>query len=214
MQQFKLNVVCREKTGRGVARRLRAEGNIPACIYSKGNSRSITVSAVDFRSLSREIAGGAALIELADDKGEKTLTLIQDVQNHAIKARVDHIDFFEVARGEAFTTQVPVHLNGEKESYGVKNEGGMIDHASHEVEIRCIPSALPECIEVDVTDLKVGDSVHIRDLAAVKGVEFTGEPDQVIVSCQAPTVVVETTEEEVAAASSEVPASKVKSDEE
>ena len=70
MKQFKLNIINRENTGRGVARRLRAEGNIPACVYSKGNSRSISLSAVEFRDLKRSIGGGAALIELVDEKGE------------------------------------------------------------------------------------------------------------------------------------------------
>lgn len=212
MQQFKLNVLTRENTGRGVARRLRAEGNIPACIYAKGTSRSITVSAVDFRALTREIDGGAALVELTDDKGVSALTLIQDVQNHAIKARVDHIDFHEVSRGESFVAQIPVQLTGEKDALGVKNEGGMIDHASHEVEVRCRPSALPEFVEVDVSKLSVGDAIHVRDLAAIEGVEFLDEPDQVVVSCQAPTVAIEEPTEEVA--SGEVPASKVKADEE
>lgn len=214
MQQFKLNVVNRENTGRGVARRLRAEGNIPACIYSKGHSRSISVSTVDFRELSREIAGGAALIELTDDTGKAALTLVQDIQRHAIKDSVQHIDFFEVSRGESFVAHVPVHLNGESDAIGVKNDGGMIDHKSHEVEVRCRPSALPDFIEVDVSKLEVGQAVHIGELPVLDGVEYLGEPDQVVVSCQPPTVVVEKEETDVLEETAEVPASKVKSDEE
>lgn len=212
MQQFKLNVVNRENSGRGVARRLREEGKIPASLYSKGIARSITVSAVDFRELNREIAGGAALIELTDDAGQTALATIQEVQHHAIKSQVQHIDFLEVHRGESFVAHVPVHLNGEADALGVKNEGGMIDHKSHEVEVRCRPSALPDFIEVDVKGLSVGDAIHISDLPAIEGVEYLGEPEQVVVSCQPPTVAVETTEEDDAEDSAEVPASKVKSD--
>jgi len=211
MQQFKLNVVNRENTGRGVARRLRAEGNIPASLYSKGAARSISVSAVDFRELNREIAGGAALVELTDDKGASALATIQDVQHHAIKDQVQHIDFLEVHRGESFVAHVPVHLNGESDALGVKNEGGMIDHKSHEVEVRCRPSQLPEFIEVNVAGLSVGDAIHISDLPALEGVEYLGEPEQVVVSCQPPTVAVESAESDEDD-SAEVPASKVKSD--
>jgi large subunit ribosomal protein L25 len=212
MKQFKLNIVNREKTGRGVARRLRAEGNIPACVYSKGNSRSISLSDVEFRDLKRSIGGGAALIELVDEKGESALTLIQEIQRNAVKNCITHIDFHEVARGESFVAHVPVHLIGESDAVGVRNEGGVIDHKTHEVEIRCRPSKLPDHIEVDVTELAVGDAIHIGDLPAIEGVEYLGAEVQVVVSCQPPTVSVEADTEDAAVAADEVPASKVKDD--
>jgi large subunit ribosomal protein L25 len=210
MQQFKLNIINRENTGRGVARRLRAEGNIPACVYSKGHSRSISLSAVEFRELTRAIGGGAALIELVDEKGETALTHVQEVQRNAVKRCINHIDFHEVARGESFVAHVPVHLTGEADAIGVKNDGGVIDHKTHEVEIRCRPSKLPSQISVDVRGLAVGGAIHISDLPAIEGVEYLGTPIQVIVSCQPPTVAVEETTEAVAV--DEVPASKVKGD--
>jgi large subunit ribosomal protein L25 len=210
MQQFKLNIVNRENTGRGVARRLRAEGNIPACVYSKGKSRSISLSVVDFRDLKREIGGGAALIELVDEKGETALTHVQEIQRNAVKNCITHIDFHEVARGESFVAHVPVHLTGEADAIGVKNEGGVIDHKTHDVEIRCRPSKLPDHVEVDVSGLAVGEAIHISDLPALDGVEYLGTPIQVIVSCQPPTVAAAATEEVEEVAADEVPASKVK----
>ncbi|MEN8662408.1 MAG: 50S ribosomal protein L25 [Lentimonas sp.] len=217
MQKFKLNIVTRENTGRGVARRLRAEGKIPATLYGQGKARSITVSAVDFRDLNRELAGGSALVELTDEKGETALTLVQEVQKHAIKSRVEHIDFQEVERGQTFTTRVPIQLIGEADCLGVKNEGGVLDHKTHQVDIRCRPSNLPEGIDVDVSGLNVGDALHISDLAAIEGVEFLGEPIQVLVSIQAPTVqaepeAAEAAEATEAVAADEVPATKVKED--
>jgi large subunit ribosomal protein L25 len=95
MQQFKLNIVNREGVGRGVARRLRAEGNIPACVYSKGNSRSIALSLVDFRELSREMSG-ADLVELVDEQGAVALARVQEVQRNAVKNCITHVDFLEV----------------------------------------------------------------------------------------------------------------------
>lgn len=214
MQQFKLNIVNRENTGRGAARRLRAEGRIPGCIYSKGNSRSISLSAVEFRDLRRSISG-AALIELADEKGETALTNIQEIQRNAVKNCINHIDFYEVESGHAFVAQVPIHLIGEEESIGVRNEGGIIDHKTHAVEIRCMPSQLPDRVDVDVKHLSVGEAIHISDLPVLEGVEYLGTPAQVVVSCQPPSVaVVEETADEDAVAVDEVPASKVKSDSE
>lgn len=216
MQQFTLKIEERDKMGRQNARRLRRAGKIPACVYAKGESRPISVSAVDFRDLNREVAGGAALIELTNDDGDKALTLIQEVQRNAITDGIEHIDFQEVARGESFVTHVPIHLVGEDDAPGVKLEGGMIDHKAHDVEIRCRPSKLPDQIEVDVSGLSVGEAVHISDLTVIEGVEYLGDEAQVIVSCQPPTVAPEPSEtspeEEVAP--DEVPASKVKGDEE
>jgi len=213
MQQHTLKITNRENTGRGVARRLRAEGKIPASLYGQGNARSITVSAVDFRDLNREIGGGAALVELTDEKGVVALCLVQDVQYHAVKSSVDHIDFQEVERGHAFTTKIPVHLVGEADCVGVKNDGGVLDHKSHEVEIRCRPSKLPDHVNVDVSALGVGEALLISDLPVLEDVEYLGEPAQVIVSVQHPTVAAETTDDDApAVAADEVPATKVSDD--
>ncbi|MFT4902026.1 MAG: large subunit ribosomal protein L25 [Lentimonas sp.] len=214
MQQFKLNIVTREATGRGPARRLRAEGLIPASIYGQGKARSITVNAVDFRGLNRQIGRGAALVELTDEKGVTALSLIQEIQRDAIRDNVKHIDFQEVERGHSFVTSVPVHLIGEAEAIGVKFEGGVIDHKTHELEIRCRPSKLPNGINVDVKGLAVGAAIHISDLPVLEGVEYLGEPLQVVVSCQAPTVAVAVDATDAVVSASEVPSSRVKSDSE
>lgn len=210
MQTYSLNISTRDKTGRGVARRLRAEGRIPASLYGQGKARSITVSAVDFRTVNREIGGGAAVIELTDEKGETALSLVQDIQRDAVKNVINHIDFQEIERGHAFTTHVPVHLVGEANCVGLKN-GGVIDHKTHDVDIRCRPSKLPDHVEVDVSKLEVGEAIHINELPELEGVEYLGEPIQVVVSCQPPTVEVETTETEEVAAD-EVPSTKVSDD--
>lgn len=216
MQIYSLTISTRENTGRGVARRLRAEGRIPASLYGQGNARSISVSAVDFRTLNREIGGSAAVVELTDEKGETALSLVQDIQRDAVKNVINHIDFQEIERGHAFTTRVPILLIGENDCAGVKNHGGVIDHKSLELEIRCRPSKLPEHIVADVTNLDVGEAIHISDLPALEDVEFLGEPAQVIVSCQHPTLEAEPEEDDAdavaAVAADEVPATKVSDD--
>lgn len=207
MQTYSLNIASREKTGRGVARRLRADGMIPASLYGQGKARSISVSAVDFRTVNREIGGGAAVIQLTDEDGETALSLVQDIQRDPVKNTINHIDFQEIERGHAFTTHIPVHLEGEADCVGVR-DGGVIDHKTHEVDIRCRPSKLPDYINVDISGLEVGEAVHVSELPELEGVEYLNEPIQVVVSCQPPTVEAEPKETEEVAAD-EVPSTKV-----
>mgnify|MGYP005850015079 CR=1 FL=1 len=214
MQTYSLNISSREKTGRGIARRLRAGGQIPASLYGQGKARSIAVSAVDFRTVNREIGRGSAVIELTDEKGETALSLVQEIQRDAVKNVINHIDFQEIERGHAFTTQVSVYLLGESDCIGVKNDGGVIDHKTHELEIRCRPSKLPDYVEVDVSQLEVGDAIHINELPELDGVEFLGEPIQVIVSCQPPTVEAEPVPAADEVAADEVPSTQVSDEEE
>lgn len=193
MNQYKLKVVNREEVSRGAVRRLRAAGQIPANVYGKGEARAIQVSAVEFRDLSREIAGEAALVELNDDKGETTLTQVKSVQRNAIKGGIDHIDFQLVTRGEAMTTNIPVSLVNESDCVGVRVDGGMVEVQLHEVEVRCRPSKMPDNVPVDVADLKAGESIHVRNLPAIDGVEYLGNEDTVVVACAAAKVVAEPT---------------------
>ncbi len=214
MQQHKLNILTRESAGSSASRRLRIAGRIPACVYSKGNSQSISISAVEFRDLRRSLSG-AAMIELVDEKGETVLTNIQEIQRDIIKNSVNHIDFYEVERGQFFIANIPVHLVGEDESVGVRNEGGILDHKKHFLEVRCIPAKLPDQIDVDVRKLEVGEAVHVGDVEKIEGVEFLDTPSSVIVSCQPPALIQKEEEsEEESTAADEVPASKVKSDDE
>ena len=139
---------------------------------------------------------------------------VQDVQYHAVKSTINHIDFQEVERGQAFNTKIPVQLVGEADCIGVKNDGGVLDHKTLEIDIRCRPSKLPEHVEADVSALAVGDALTIADLPVIEDVEYMGEPKQVIVSVQHPTVAAEPAEEEVEeVAADEVPATKVSDDE-
>ena len=212
MQTYSLNISSRENTGSGVSRRLRAEGRIPASLYGQGNARSISISAVDFRNLNREIGGGAAVIELTDEKGETALSLVQDIQRDAVKNVINHIDFQEIERGHAFTTHIPVKLVGEADCIGVR-DGGVIDHKTHDVDIRCRPSKLPDHVEVDVRNLDVNQAIHVEELPELEGVEYLNEPAQVIVSCQPPTVEAEPEEDAEEVAADEVPSTKVSDDE-
>ena len=188
MQKSTLNVNNRIISNKGSLKRIRQEGLIPANIYGKSGAKAISLSSVAFRNLNKELSGTASLIELEDEKGDKSLTLIQSIQVNPITRVVDHIDFKEVSKGESFTASIPVSLTGVADCIGVKNDGGVINHKTHEVEVKCIPSKLPEKITVDVSNLNVGEAIHIQDLEKLDGVVFLGNGIQVIVSCQPPTV--------------------------
>mgnify|MGYP001194148235 CR=1 FL=1 len=196
MQKYTLNVKTRIPSNKGALKQLRKSGEIPGNIYSKGNAKSISVSTTAFRNVNKEIGGGAGLIELKDENGDLALTHVKGVQVNPISRIIEHIDFHEVARGETFDSKIPVVLTGVNDCLGVKNEGGMLDHKTLELEIRCRPSKLPDNISVDVSGLNVGDAVHVDDLVAIEDVEFLNTGIQVIVSCQPPTVAVEADEVE------------------
>ena len=181
-------------SNKGALKQLRKAGEIPGNIYSKGNAKSISVSTIAFRNVNKEIGGGAGLIELKDENGDLALTHVKGVQVNPISRVIEHIDFHEVARGETFDSKIPVVLTGVNDCLGVKNDGGMLDHKTLELEIRCRPSKLPENITVDVSGLNVGDAIHVDDLGAIEDVEFLNTGIQVIVSCQPPTVAAATDE--------------------
>lgn len=196
MKQLKINVNAREGKGRGPAKRLRMAGHIPAVIYGKHSEpRTVSLKSTDFARLLKETAGSKALVEIQQEGLPGTLSVIQEVQKDVVHDRVLHIDFHGVSASEKMDTSVAIHVVGE--SVGVKNEGGVIEMVSHEISVRCLPRDLPEYVEINVTDLKVTDSIHIRDLQEIPGVEFLGEPDQVLVSCSGPRVALEAETEEV-----------------
>ena len=203
MQKYTLNVNTRIPSNKGALKQLRKAGEIPGNIYSKGDAKSISVTTIAFRNVNKEIGGGAGLIELKDENGDLALTHVKGVQVNPISHVIEHIDFHEVARGETFDSKIPVVLTGVNDCLGVKNDGGMLDHKTLELEIRCRPSKLPENITVDVSVLNVGDAIHVDDLGAIEDVEFLNTGVQVIVSCQPPTVAAAADEAESTVASEE-----------
>jgi len=175
----KIEVTKRGSVGRGHCRRLRNSGRIPIVFYGKERNESYSLAEPDFRSL--EKVAGAALVELEPDEGEASLALIKEVQRDPCTDAVLHIDFIEVTRGQELQTKVPLVIIGEAE--GVKVEGGILDVMVREVEVRCRPSVLPSEIEIDVSEMNLGDSLHISALEEIEGVTYIGDDDLTLVSC-------------------------------
>ena len=180
MKKFSLNVTSRQVHGRGPARRLRLEGAIPAIIYGKSGNQSVAVKQEAFRDLMRAKGNAASLINL-DVDGKKMLSLIKEFQRHPITQKFLHIDIMEIDPESLMTAAIPVRAVGE--AYGVKTEGGTLAIVSQTVNVRCLPENLPEFIEVDVTELKVNQSIHVGALKAPKGITFPGDPQRVVVVC-------------------------------
>lgn len=195
MKQLKLPVSTRSTQGRRPARRMRRDGAVPAVVYGKTEPRHLQIQTTDFTALMKATHGAAALIEL-EEGGTKTLSVIKEVQTHPVTDQVLHIDFHEVSASELMEANIAVHVNGE--AIGVKSEKGLLEVVTHELTVRCLPKDLPEFIEVEIADLHVGQSIHVRELAEIPGVTVMADPDQVVVSCTEPRVVVESSTEEVA----------------
>ncbi len=184
--QLTLNVTPRAQTGRSASRRFRKAGQIPAILYGKHTApEKLAVDSPEFVRLLKAVAGRAVLVELKrGDKPEKALSFLQEIQRDPITDRYLHIDLQEVKADEKFEIRVPIRVVGE--SFGVKNQSGVLEIATHTLRIRCLAKDLPEAISVDVTELKVGETIKVAELKAVPGVEFRDIKGQPVVSCVEP----------------------------
>src|SRR3990170_2127300 len=162
----------REKIGKGAARQARFAKQVPAVIY--GHGRPTQPLMLDALSLEQALSGvdpESTLIELTVD-GRKTRALIREIQRHPIRPDIIHVDFYEIHADEKVTLKVPVHLAGAPD--GVRNAGGVLDQVTREVEIEVLPENIPDRVELDVTALMIGDSLHVRDLTIPNAVILTG----------------------------------------
>src|SRR5438045_9502709 len=161
-QMVSLAASPREQTGKGAARQARFAKKVPAVIYGHGRpAQSLMVDALLLEQALSGVEPESTLIELTVD-GKKTRTLIREIQRHPIRPDIIHVDFYEIHAEEKVTLKVPVHLVGNPD--GVRNAGGVLDQVTREVEIEVMPDDIPDRVELDVTALKIGDSLHVRDL--------------------------------------------------
>lgn len=197
--QTKLSVKVRSESGRNQVKQVRSRDCIPAVVYGQTFSPlNVEVAKRELEILLSHAAGESFLVELEINDGKSTkkqLSMIQEVQHHPLRGDVLHVDFHAVSANEKIEAHIPVEPVGEAD--GVKNYGGILELIVRELPIRCLPQNLPELIEVDVTKLKVGDSIHVRDLILPKGVEANLDKELTVLSIAAPKV--ETAPSEAAA---------------
>jgi large subunit ribosomal protein L25 len=169
---FTLHAKGREVSGKGASRRLRRlTGEVPAIVYGgKKDAQSITLIHKDVIKALENEAFYSHIISL-DVDGKSQDVIVKDVQRHPAKTAILHLDFLRISKTTALTIRVPLHFINEDSCIGVKKEGGIISHTMSELEVQCLPKDLPEYIEVDVSELALGSTLHISDITLPKGVE-------------------------------------------
>lgn len=189
MTTASLNATPRSERGKGAARKLRQSGDIPAVIYGHGREpQPLALNAREVKKLLDTISAGSTVIELSVD-GATARTLIREVQRHPVKGQILHIDFQELVAGERVNVSIPLRFIGTAE--GVRNGGGILEETMHQIHLRVDPSAIPQYIQVDVTPLTIGHSLHIRELPLPDGVEILDDEDATVCVVTAPKAVVE-----------------------
>jgi len=190
MATASLNATPRSGSGTGDARKLRQAGNVPAVIYGHGREpQSLTINSREVERLLATVSAGSTVIELSLD-GRAARTLIREIQRHPVKRNILHIDFQELVAGEKVTVSVPLRFTGTAE--GVRNSGGILEETMHQVHVRVDPALIPDHIDIDVTPLTIGHSLHIRDLSLPQGVAVLDDPGATVCVCTAPKTVTET----------------------
>jgi len=196
--KFEINATPRNAQGTGASRRLRRAGKVPGIVYG-GDQGAVNIE-LDHRELYQHLVNEkfhASILTLkVGERAEQVL--LRAFNMHPVKSQVQHVDFQRVAKDRKIHMKVPLHFVNQAVSPGVKEQQGVITHVLNELEITCFPDDLPEYIEVDLSQISVGKSVHARELALPKGVEAVlhKNEDPVVATCTLPALV---TEEEVAA---------------
>jgi large subunit ribosomal protein L25 len=191
MATAQLNATPRTGSGKGPARSLRAAGQIPGVVYGHARDpQPLTLDTREFEKLLSHIAAESTVIELSLD-GQTTKTLIREIQRHPFKRQILHVDFQELVAGEKVQVNIPIVLMGVPE--GVRASGGVMDQTLRELSIRVDPSAIPDHIEVDVTGVQIGHSIHVSELTLPEGVEVLNDPEAPVCVVAAPRAVVEET---------------------
>jgi large subunit ribosomal protein L25 len=205
-KQVKLAAERRTEVGRAAVRKLKARGVVPAVIYgAKDKAEPLQVSRRDINALLSHASGENVLVEL-EIGGKNRLALVQEVQHAPVGGDVLHVDFHAVSMDEVIEAEVPIEPTGVAD--GVKNFGGLLEQSVRALSVECLPKDLPDKITVDVSAMKIGDSIHVRDLTLPEGVRTKIQPELTVFSVMEPAVeeepVAEVAAAEAAAAGPEV----------
>lgn len=203
MDELLLEAQLREEIGKNKSKALRHQGLIPAVVYSDGKeSFAIKVSRSDLLKLIHQHQVENAIITLKvkdDKKNPGRPCMIKEMQHDPVKGDILHVDLHEISLTKALKVNVAVTTKGE--AVGVKSDGGSLEHILWEIEVECLPTDIPKSIEVDISNLKIGDAIHIKDIQFPPKLKVLHEPDVIVLSVAEPMK-----EETVAPAEGEAPA--------
>jgi large subunit ribosomal protein L25 len=198
MAQVMLNARVRNTRGKGAARKLRRDKQVPAVFYGpKATTTMLSVSYSDLQAIIKSTTSENIILQLRieSDKGNETHSVIlKDLQADPIKPVYYHADFYEIAMDKELTLNIALHLVGSPE--GV-TKGGVLQHVKRDLQVSCLPADMVESIEVDVSGLDIGDAVHVKDIVLPRGIKILEEEDETVAVVAAPHVAAEMVEEEV-----------------
>ena len=177
MEQKMINARTRTETGKGAAKRLRATGRLPAVMYdSTGKATLVDINTQEFAKLYHLITE-STLIDVKLDGSKDIIAFVKDVQYNIITDTVGHVDFYEVDPSKHLRTKIPVRLTGSPA--GVRL-GGVLENGVSEIEVECFPKDLPPRVVVDVSNLELNHSIHVKDIKLAGGVKLLSDPHQTV----------------------------------
>ncbi|MFQ5680465.1 MAG: 50S ribosomal protein L25 [Candidatus Omnitrophota bacterium] len=189
MKEIILNAKERIELGSAGAKKIRRAGYVPAVVYGeKKEPYAVKVEQAELVRMLRSHKGENVIIRLkvAREKGEPTseTVMIREMQHDPVSEKIIHIDFNRVSLTHTVSVKVPVESKGDP--VGVKVDGGALEHLLWEIDIECLPQNMPKSIDIDVSGLKIGDAVHIKDISFAAGIKVKNDPDAVILSVAPP----------------------------
>ena len=196
MEKIELQATVRKSTGNGPARVLRRAGQIPAVLYGRRTEPVLlSVNTKDFELILKKGSFGQFILNLVIQNGKKMTkaAMIKELQTHPVSGSLIHIDFYEVDMKRQIKVMVPIITTGK--SVGVE-EGGMLNIVRRELEVFCLPGDIPESIEIDISELTIGDSIHLEDVPLGENVEISSDVNYTVVTVLSPKVEEEEVEEE------------------
>lgn len=203
MEQVNIQAELRKETGKSSNKKLRAKGAIPAVVYKAHKPSTIVqIPVKDFTKALKTSAGENVIIRLDIETGAKKderTVIIKEIQHEPIKGAVLHVDFNEISLTEVMKFSVPIVDKGQP--VGVKIDGGVLQHVLREIEVECLPTQIPEKIEVDVAQMKIGDAIKVKDLSVPEGIKLLTDPEIILITVEPPIkeVIPEVKPEEVVA---------------
>ena len=183
MEEISISARRRQESGKGAAHRLRAAGNVPGVFYL-GHDTNLSLELND-HELQLALRKKPKLLLLKLDDGSEYECLVRDIQHDPVSGKYIHIDLMGIVSGHKVTVKVEIELTGS--AFGVRMQGGILQQSIHQLHIECLPKEIPEKITLDVTELKVGSSLHVRDLTP-ENYRIVDEPDTTIATVLAPKV--------------------------
>lgn len=203
MEKVILNVEVRSVSGKATAKGLRRKDQIPAVVYKGGKEAlKLQLAVRDLNEVLHTKAGENVIVNLkiagGDGKAKDKTVLIKEIQREPIRGLILHVDFNEISLTETLKVNVPLAVHGE--AVGVKADGGTLEHVMWELQVECLPTNIPEKIEVEVSSLKIGDAIYVKNIAVPEGVKVLNDPELIAIIVKPPKVEVPKEEAAEAAA--------------